>query len=265
MQHRSSASWRQTLLSSLEACGFDSVDSVPGSARTEQEAHESAACDIFIALLLATPRSVKMVQSCFEGGWQTIEEIRLFAEHLQNIDQRVCSDACGDLAHSTVSRTSSGPASRSPNIDNDDEILQLFRRYFEKHATYTGNRSPLVMRNRLEELLPRRGLRLFVNRHLDMFEWINEKECKFCLRAPMLATPVTTKAFVPPGSASKHGNASTFTYERLPASLGFGIPPPPGLECESIPGPPPGLECIDRVCQTHRCSRLCQNLSLIHI
>ena len=74
-------SWRQTLLSSLEACGFDSVDSVPGSARTddmpfsymgescttEREAHESAACDIFIALLLATPRSVKMVHSCFEA------------------------------------------------------------------------------------------------------------------------------------------------------------------------------------------------------
>ena len=185
------------------------------SCMTEQEAHESAACDIFIALLLATPRSVKMVHSCLEGGWQIIEEIRLFAEHLQSIDRRVCSDACGELAHSTVSRASSRRASGSPNINNDDEILQLFRRYFEKHATYTGNPSPLVMSNRLEELLPRRGLRQFVNRHLDMFEWINEKNCQFCLRSPMLATPVRTK------------------------------------ECEIILGPPPVLECIERVCQTH--------------
>ena len=161
MLHRQ-ATWRQTLLSSLEAYELQSGESAPGSAKindmpfsymgescmTEQEAEESAACDIFIALLLATPRSVKMVHSCFEGGWQIIDEIRVFAEHLQSTDQHVCSDACGELAHSTVSRTSSRPISSSPSIDNDDEILQLFRNYFEKHEIYTGNPSPLVMSNR---------------------------------------------------------------------------------------------------------------------
>ena len=67
----SRATWRQTLLSSLEAYEPQSGESVPGSARTngiapsymgencmtEQEAKESAACDIFIAFLLTNPRS----------------------------------------------------------------------------------------------------------------------------------------------------------------------------------------------------------------
>ena len=189
MQHRSSVSWRQTLLSSLEAYGLESVDSAPGSARTddmpfsymgescmtEQEAEESAACDIFIALLLATPRSVKMVHSCFEGGRQTVDEIRELAEHLQSTDQHVCSDARGELPSSTV--------------DNDDASLEWFLNYLQTP------RSPLLMNNPLEHLHPRLGLRDFVNRHLDKFEWLDEKNCQFSLKSRTFPPPLGLECF----------------------------------------------------------------------
>ena len=71
MKYLREVSWRQTLLSALEHCGFDSVESVQSSARTFKQSDaddfECAVRDLLIALLLSKPRSVKMGHSCFEG------------------------------------------------------------------------------------------------------------------------------------------------------------------------------------------------------
>ena len=171
----SRATWRQILLSSLGAYEPQSGESVPGSARTngippsymgencvtEQQAHESAACDIFIALLLAIPHSLRMVPTHFDAGWDRIDEIRRFAETLQPTWVRTCR---GEL-------------------HNDVASLEWFRNYFREHEIYTDNPSPLHMNNSLVDLHPRLGLRDFVNRHLDTFAWLDEKNCQFTLKS----------------------------------------------------------------------------------
>ena len=110
-----------------------------------------------------------MVPTHFDAGWKRIDETRRFAEYLQRTYQHVGSDARGELPSSTV--------------DNDDASLKWFLDFFREHEVFTDNPSPLLMNNPLEDLHPRLGLRDFVNRHLDTFEWLDEKNLQFFLKS----------------------------------------------------------------------------------
>jgi hypothetical protein len=176
IQHRSSVSWRQTLSAhmtqscavlSLKSCGFDCVSTVQTDTGTlyqlhmefphsfhendnmpfsyasdlhasKKEAQDAAACDIMVAMLLAAPRSFRMVSSCFQRGALDIEELHSFAETLDINDQQVWQDACSakwtkrasqhvsaapDRANGSVGRVHEGPVSDSPEFDNDGEVL----------------------------------------------------------------------------------------------------------------------------------------------
>ena len=121
----------------------------------------------------------------------------------------------------TARKGYSGSVSGNPIMDNDDVILQLLQHYFKTHATYKSKRSPLIIRYRLEELLPRRGLRKFVNRHLDEFEWISEEQCNFALKESVSKKPDVV---------SKQGQKPS-----------LNLAPPPELEHLVYIRPPPGL------------------------
>lgn len=137
IQHRSTVSWRQTLsahmtqscgvghkapIPSLKSCGFNSLNINSGLYQldidfphafdesddmafsyssalhaSETKAQESAACEIMVAMVVAAPRSFRMVPSCFKGGAADIEEIRSFAESLDIVDPQHWQDACGAM------------------------------------------------------------------------------------------------------------------------------------------------------------------------
>jgi hypothetical protein len=139
------------------------------------------------------------------------------------------------LPHSNADRSFSGSVSDNPKSDKDETILQLFHHYFKTHDTYMSNRSPLIIRYRLEELLPRRGLRQFVNRYLHVFKWINEEKCIFCLKGTASKQPGSASKQLPkplPDPMPAHVYASASEY----------VQPPPGLEHLVTLTPKPQLQ-----------------------
>ena len=153
---------------------------------TKKLAQAEACLDVVTAVLVAAPRKIRLAPSCF--GELSVEELRSFAERLHVTDVWTWRIACAAMWPLCMrwmplveerARTFRVNAPGSASECDDEGARLLFRMYFSSKEEYVGNKSPAWVRVRLIQLVPRDGLREFVDRHLDVFRWINRKDCVF--------------------------------------------------------------------------------------
>ena len=183
IERRSDVSWRQTLSNhitqscgprrrgpvlSLKACGSDSLTFKSGfyqlnidfpHAFDENDEHSfsyssgfytnkgqvknCAAREITVAMVVAAPRSFRMVPSCFKE-YADIEEIRTFAESLHIDHPQHWVNACGAMwvkrdssillraaerANEFSHRVQQGPLSDNTEFPDDPKALKLLRTF----------------------------------------------------------------------------------------------------------------------------------------
>jgi hypothetical protein len=188
---------------------------------TKKLAQAEACLDVLTAVLVAAPRKIRLAESCF--GEPSVEELRSFAEGLYMTDVGTWRTACAAMWPLCMqwmprveerARTFTVNAPGSASECDDEGALLLFRKYLRDtgnnsyNNVYVGNRSPPWVREQLIELVPRGGLREFVDRHLDVFRWINREDCVFA------GWPTLFMDSDAPGSASVE-DASTMDADRV--------------------------------------------------
>jgi hypothetical protein len=80
---------------------------------------------------------------------------------------------------------------------------------------YVGNRSPTWVIEQLIELPPRGGLLEFVDRHLDVFRWINREDCVFAGRPKLFMDSDTPGSASVEGASTMEADGAIFAFEEL--------------------------------------------------
>ena len=187
------------------------------SPRTNKPTNDFTAdvcLDILTCLLVAAPNQIRMPQAAY-GGSFTVDKIRSCAQWLRIADLEVWRAACDpmftltavermvalqppiapppgmeDFPRQPVASTQDGmehiARQQVASTRDDEAVLEVLLPFMLKKGVgfiLQPREVPANIYGTFNTHLPQKGLRPFVNRHLDLFEWVDEATyCTFRLR-----------------------------------------------------------------------------------